>query len=83
MINAMPGSYEPKLYRIRLKEHLDMHWEEWFEGMSFIYEGDSTLMEGDVADNASLFSILDRIQELNLTIISLEHVQVKSSGHNT
>ena len=79
----MTGSYEPKLYRIRLKEHLDKHWEEWFDGMSFRYEGDSTLMEGDVADNASLHSILDRIQELNLTILSLEHIQMNSSDFAT
>jgi hypothetical protein len=77
----MSGSYEPKLYRIRLKEHLDKHWEEWFEGMSLRYEGDSTLLEGDVADNSSLHSILNRIQDLNLTIISLEHIQLNSSGN--
>jgi hypothetical protein len=79
----MQGFYEPRLYRIRLKGHLDMHWEDWFDGMSFRYDQDSTLLEGDVADNSSLHSILTRIHDMNLTIISLEHIQLDNSDHAT
>jgi len=77
----MQGFYEPRLYRIRLTGHLEKSWEEWFEGMSFRYEDDSTILEGDIADNSSLHSILTRIHDLNLTIISLEHIQLDSSNH--
>ena len=77
----MQGFYEPRLYRIRLKGHLEKSWAEWFGGMSFSYEEDSTILEGDIADNSSLFSILTRIHDLNLTIISLEHIQLDSSNH--
>jgi len=77
----MQGFYEPRLYRIRLKGHLEKSWAEWFGGMSFSYEEDSTILEGDIADNSSLFSILTRIHDLNLTIISLEHIQLDSSNN--
>jgi hypothetical protein len=77
----MEGFYEPRSYRIRLKGHLDKNWSDWFEGMAFSYEGDSTILEGDIADNSLLHSILTRIHDLNLTILSLEHIQVNSSDH--
>lgn len=77
----MQGFYEPRLYRIRLKGHLDEHWADWFEGMSLSYEENATILEGDVADNSSLHSILNRIYDLNLTILSLEHIQLNSSDH--
>jgi len=77
----MGGFYEPRLYRIRLKGLLDNSWADWFDGMSFSYEEDSTILEGEVIDNSSLHSILTRIHDLNLTIISLEHIEQDSSAH--
>jgi len=71
----MESSYEPRFYRIRIKGHLDKNWAEWFNGMSIHHEERTTIIEGDVTDNASLHSILNRINDLNLTILSLEHVQ--------
>jgi len=79
----MVGFYEPRLYRIRIKGRLDKSWEQWFEGMSLIYEEDLTILEGDVADNSSLHSILNRIYDLNLTIISLEHIQMNNADRTT
>jgi hypothetical protein len=77
----MVGFYEPRLYRIRIKGHLDKNWSKWFDGMSLTYEENSTILEGDVADNSSLHTILNRIYDLNLTIVSLEHIQLNNSDH--
>jgi hypothetical protein len=75
----MNGSYEPKRYRIQIKGHLDKGWSDWFEGMMIRYEDDTTILEGEVADNSSLHSILTRISDLNLTILSLVHIQCNNS----
>jgi len=79
----MESFYGPRLYRIRLEGLLDSSWTDWFEGMSFSYEEDLTILEGEVIDNSSLHNILTRIHDLNLTIISLEHIQLNNSDHTT
>jgi hypothetical protein len=79
----MEGFYEPRLYRIRLIGRLDNTWAEWFEGMSFGYDENSTILEGEITDNSSLHSILNRIHDLNLTIISLEHIQMNGTDPTT
>lgn len=79
----MDGTYEPKLYRIQLKGHLDKGWSDWFEGMIISYEDDTTILEGEVADNSSLHIILTRINDLNLSIISLVQIQCNNTEQFT
>jgi len=74
----MEGLYKPRLYKIKVSGHLDKNWEEWIGGMNISYEEDITVIEGRVADNASLHSLLTRLGDLNLTILSLE--QIKSNN---
>ena len=59
-------------YRIKLKEHLDPKWSDWFEQMAISTEGDQTMLTGPVADQAALHGLLIRIRDLNLTLLSVE-----------
>ena len=59
-------------YEIRVKGHLDQHWSEWFDGMKVNNEASGdTAISGLVADQAALHSLLVKIFNLNLTLISV------------
>ena len=62
-------------YRIKLKEHLDPKWSDWFEQMAISTEGDQTMLTGPVADQAALHGLLTRIRDLNLTLLVVERIE--------
>jgi hypothetical protein len=69
----------PEYYEIKLKGHLDPSWSEWFSGLQLSrLEGDVTLLAGSLPDQPALHGLLERIRDLNLTLIS-----VMSGGSST
>lgn len=59
-------------YEIRIGEHLDAQWKDWFDGMSVRQEADgSTLLSGPVPDQPALFGLLRKVRDLGLTLISV------------
>ena len=66
-------------YEIKIKGHLDPHWSDWFAGLQLTHlEGDETLLSGSLPDQAALHGLLERIRDLNLTLLS-----VSSGGPST
>lgn len=57
--------------QIKLKGHLDKRWEEFFHGMRFFYEEDTTRITGTLTDDAQLHGVLNTIRDLNLKLISV------------
>ncbi len=75
--------YEPGLYEIRLKGHLNDRWADWFEGLTITLEdqGD-TLLTGLVVDQAALHGLLKKVRDLGMPLVSvspLEHGQADQS----
>ncbi len=66
----------PVVYQIKIKGHLEEHWTEWFEEMTFTHEKDgTTTLHGPLPDQAALHSILRKIRDLNLQLISVKQVK--------
>lgn len=62
----------PEYYEIKIRGHLDPHWSDWFAGLKLTQlEGDETLISGLLFDQAALHGLLERIRDLNLTLISV------------
>jgi hypothetical protein len=59
-------------YEICVEGQLSDRWSDWFEGLS-IRNGPNgeTVLSGCISDQAALFGVLNKIQALNLTLISV------------
>jgi hypothetical protein len=62
----------PEYYEIKIKGHLDQYWSDWFASLVLTHlEGNETLLAGELPDQAALYGLLERIRDLNLTLISV------------
>ncbi len=68
-------------YEIRLKNHLDQHWAVWFEGWTITNVGDDeVILSCASTDHAGLHGALDKIRDLNLTIIYVKQISPDTAG---
>ena len=67
----------PEYYEIKIKGHLDQHWSESFAELKFTYlDGNVTLLSGLLPDQAAIHGLLERIRDLNLTLLSVKRGDV-------
>jgi len=68
--------YEPGLYEIRIRGHLDDQWAEWFGGLAVTLEEDGdTLLTGPVVDQAALHGLLKKVRDLGMPLLSVNRVE--------
>jgi hypothetical protein len=73
---------QPMVYQIRVKGHLDYQWTNWFEGLTITLEDNGdTLLTGPVVDQAALHSLLRKVRDLGMPLISA--IRVKPCSANT
>ena len=73
----------PEHYEIKIKGHLNPGWSERFEGLKLTHlEGDATLLSGPLPDQAALPGLLERIRDLNLTLISVARGDCSTQDSN-
>ncbi|HEU5377279.1 MAG TPA: hypothetical protein VFV38_17760 [Ktedonobacteraceae bacterium] len=58
---------------IQIKEHLDQSWQQWLEGLQIVHEeNDTSWLRGTLPDQAALYGVLNKLDRLHLTLLSLE-----------
>ena len=68
--------YEPGIYEIRIKGHLDDKWAEWFEGLTItLKDNGDTLLTGPVIDQAALHGLLKKVRDLGMPLVSVSPVE--------
>ena len=67
------------IYQIRINSHIDETWINWFAPLVVVNEasGEATLT-GAVRDQAELHGLLDKIFNLNLTLVAVNRIMVSS-----
>ena len=64
-----------KIYKVHIKNHLDDRWVEWFQAEKIEYLEDGiTALVVRVPDQPALHGLLERIRDLNLTLISVNEL---------
>jgi hypothetical protein len=70
------NQYEPGLYEIRIKGHLDDRWADWFEGLTITLEDNGdTLLSGPVVDQAALHGLLKKVRDLGMPLVSVSPLE--------
>lgn len=62
-------------YQIRVQGHLDSAWSAWFDGLTITHEaGGDTLLDGELADQAALHGLLQRLGGLGLPLLEVRRL---------
>jgi len=64
------NSGQQAIYEIRVQGWIGERWLSWFQGQVLRFDEDVTLLTILVADQAALRGILNKIWDLNLTLVS-------------
>ncbi len=69
------------IYEIRVKGLLDQQWSAWFDGMTITHSTyGNTVISGPVADQAALHTLLIKIHNLNLTLVSVVRIETNTAS---
>jgi hypothetical protein len=73
--NARPSPTRGRHLEIRVKGHLSSQWSDWLEGLEVMWlDNGETVLSGTIVDQAALMGILNKLNRLNLTLLSVNEV---------
>jgi hypothetical protein len=74
-LNPQTDPNDPVVYQIRVKGHLGAQWTDWFEGLTITLEDNGeTLLTGPVVDQAALHSLLKKVRDLGMPLLSVNPI---------
>ena len=67
-------------FEIRVKGHLSSQWSDWLEGLEVTSsDSDETVLSGTIVDQAALMGILNKLNRLNLNLLSVNQIHTQSA----
>jgi hypothetical protein len=83
-LKAQSDVGRPAVYQIRVESHLGTQWADWFEGLTITLEASGeTLLTGPVLDQAVLYSMLRKVRDLGLSLVSVVRVEPEQADRRT
>ena len=74
----------PRMYKIIVGHPLDETWNEWFDGLTLQPQpDDTTLLTGILEDSTALHTVLNKIRNLNLDLVSVSYTDVSEDRDAT
>ena len=65
-----------KIFEIHVRGQLDSHWSEWLGGMQVkLLDKGEMILYGTIVDQAALMGVLNKLNRLNLPLISVNEVK--------
>jgi hypothetical protein len=69
-------SMPQEFYQITVKGHLNPNWADWFDGLTITPLPDgTTVISGPVVDQAALHSLLRKVRDLGVPLLSVTRVR--------
>ena len=73
--NAQTSHPEGGFFEIQVKGHLNSQWSDWLEGLQMkLLDNGEMILTGHLVDQAALMGVLNRLYNLNLTLLSVNPV---------
>jgi hypothetical protein len=70
-----------KIFEIHVRGQLDSHWSEWLGGMQVkLLDNGEMILYGTIVDQAALMGVLNKLNRLNLPLISVNEVIKGNDG---
>ena len=72
-----PAPSQPygRVYEITIRGQLTDDWSDWFDGLQMTTSADgNTVLSGMIVDQAALMGVLNKLNRLNATLLSLSQV---------
>ena len=67
-------SAHPSFFEIRVRGHLDESWSDWLDGLEMkLIDNGEMILFGHIGDQAALMGILNKLHNLNLTLLSVSN----------
>ena len=76
-VDPGPALSQPcgRVYEITIRGQLTNDWSDWFDGLQMTTSADgNTVLSGTIVDQAALMGVLNKLNRLNVTLLSLSQV---------
>jgi hypothetical protein len=74
--NGQPSRSGGRYFEIRVKGYLNSTWSDWLEGLEVkLLENGEMILSGHIIDQAALMGNLNKLNRLNLTLLSVSEVK--------
>jgi len=71
-----------QVYQITVRGQLANDWSDWFDGLHMTTsDGGDTILSGTIADQAALMGVLNKLNRLNVALLSLSQVDTQSTSN--
>lgn len=78
--STRPSPCGSGFFEIRVKGHLNSKWSDWLDGLEIeLLDNGEMVLSGFIPDQSALMGILDKLNRLNLALLSVSEVSKKVS----